>query len=452
MGVIAERGGGIGLAPKRGVSGLLAERTLAIGTENAFKVGPFIARVERDGHRVIKCNLGEPDFPLPAHIREEVKRQLDADNTHYCDPQGILPLRESIARSMGEKRGIPVTPDRVCVFPGGKPPIGFSQQIYCNPGDEVIYPSPGFPIYESFIRYLGATPVPLHLEEEAGFSFTGDDLAPLISERTKIIILNFPSNPTGGVASEAQLAGIADVIRRTAPEFVRIYSDEVYEHILFDGAEHHSIASQPGMAEKTIIVGGVSKSFSWTGGRVGWAVLPTAKEAALFKNLNINYISCVSPYNQMGAKVGIDSPESEREIARMMVSFQERRDLVVDGLNKIPGVSCHKPLGAFYVFPNIGGLCERLGVMKAFKALPADVRAETSPATLFQMFLLFKHHVAAMDRRSFGAIGSEGRHFLRLSIATSIDDLREAVSRIARAAEDTTGFAAFMKEATPPWN
>ena len=442
----------VGAEPERSASELLAKRTLAIGTENAFKVGPYIAQVEREGHRVIKCNLGEPDFPLPAHIREEVKAQLDADNTHYCDPQGILPLRESIARSMGEKRGLTITPDRVCVFPGAKPPIGYSHQIYCNPGDEVIYPSPGFPIYESFIRYLGAVPVPLHLEEDAGFSFGGDDLAPLITERTKIIILNFPSNPTGGVATEDQLAGIADVIRSAAPEHLRIYSDEVYEHILFDGAAHHSIASQPGMAEKTIIVGGVSKSFSWTGGRVGWAVLPTAEEAALFKNLNINYISCVSAYNQMGAKKGIDSPDSEREIARMVASFQERRDVVVDGLNAIPGVSCHKPRGAFYVFPNIGGLCERLGVMKAYDALPADVRAETSPATLFQMFLLFRYQVAAMDRRSFGAIGADGRHFLRLSIATGLDDLREAMRRIATAAEDTAGFAAFMKEATPPWN
>jgi len=431
---------------------LLADRARLIGTESAFKMGPYIQRAEGPGHRVIKCNLGEPDRPLPAHIREEVKRQLDADNTHYCDPQGVLPLREAIAREMGAKRGIDVTPDRVCVFAGAKPPIGFAQQTYCDPGDEVIYPSPGFPIYESFIPYVGGRPVPLHLEEEAGFSFTGADLEPLITERTKIIILNFPSNPTGGVASAEQLEGIADVIRRRAPEHVRIYSDEVYEHILYDGAEHHSIASLPGMAERTIIVSGVSKTYSWTGGRVGWAVLPSKEEAAQFKNLNINYISCVSPYNQMGAKFAIESPESPPEIRDMMEAFTERRDLVVRGLNAIPGVSCHEPKGAFYVFPNIGGLCERLGVHAAYEALPQNVRAETSPATLFQMFLLFNHHVALMDRRSFGAIGSGGRHFLRISIATGIDDLVEAVARIARAAEDTDGFAAFMKEAQPPWN
>jgi aspartate/methionine/tyrosine aminotransferase len=441
MGVVAERS-----------SVLLAERTRAIGTENAFKVGPFIVRVENEGHRVIKCNLGEPDFPLPAHIREEVKAQLDADNTHYCDPQGVLPLRQAIAGYMGSSRGLDITPDRVCVFPGAKPPIGYSQQTYCNPGDEVIYPSPGFPIYESFIEYVGARPVPLHLEESAGFSFTGADLEPLITDRTKIIILNFPSNPTGGVATREQLEGIADVIRSRAPKHVRIYSDEVYEHILFDGAAHHSIASMPGMAEKTIIVSGVSKSYSWTGGRVGWAALPTAEEAALFKNLNINYVSCVPAYNQMGAKVAIESPESGPAIRKMGAAFQQRRDVVVDGLNAIPGVTCQKPMGAFYVFPNIGGLCEGLGVLSAFEALPKQVQAETSPASLFQMFLLFRYHVAVMDRRSFGAIGAEGRHFLRLSIATGIDDLKEAVNRIAKAAKDTDGFAAFMKEAEPPWN
>jgi aspartate/methionine/tyrosine aminotransferase len=448
MSVLADRTGVEGKA----AAGLLAERTGVIGTENAFKVGPHIVQVEKAGHRVIKCNLGEPDFPLPKHIRNEVKRQLDSDNTHYCDPQGVLPLREAIACYMGSARGLEITPDRVCVFPGAKPPIGFSQQTYCNPGDEVIYPSPGFPIYESFIRYVGAVPVPLHLEESAGFSFTGADLGPLISDRTKIIILNFPSNPTGGVATTEQLEGIADVIRKRAPEHVRIYSDEIYENILFDVAVHHSIAAVPGLAEKTIIVSGVSKSYSWTGGRVGWAVFPTAAEAALFKNLNINYVSCVPAYNQMGAKLGIESPESLPEIRKMVAAFQERRDLVVDGLNAIPRVSCHRPKGAFYVFPNIGGLCEGLGVFAAYEALPEQVRAETSPSSLFQMFLLFRYHVAVMDRRSFGAIGAEGRHFLRLSIATGIDDLREAVTRIATAAKDTDGFTAFMKEAQPPWN
>ena len=431
---------------------LFAERVNRIGTENAFKVGPHIQEVEKRGHPVIKCNLGEPDFPLPEHIREEVKRQIDADNTHYCDPQGILPLREAIARDMGSSRGLRITPDRVVVFCGAKPPIGFSQQTYCDPGDEVIYPSPGFPIYESFTRYVGARPVPLHLEEKAGFSFTGADLEPLITLRTKLIILNFPSNPTGGVASREQLEGIAEVILEKVSPDVRVYSDEVYENILFDGSDHHSIASVPGMEERTILVSGVSKTFSWTGGRVGWAVLPTAEEAAHFKNLNINYISCVPAYNQMGARIGLESADSRPGIRKMVDSFQERRDLVVDGLNGIPGVSCHRPKGAFYVFPNIGGLCESIGAFSAHESLPPEVRAQTSPSTLFQMFLLYRHYVAVMDRRSFGAIGSEGKHFLRISVATGIDDLGEAVRRIGIAADDRSGFQTFLKEEPPPWN
>lgn len=426
--------------------GIFAKRVGLIGTENAFKVGPYIREVEEMGHRVIKCNLGEPDFPLPKHIREEVKRQIDLDLTHYCDPQGVLPLREAIARDMGARRGLKITPDRVVVFPGAKPPIAFTQQAYCDPGDEVIYPSPGFPIYESVTEYIGARPVPLHLKEEAGFAFTGDDLAPLITDRTKVIILNFPSNPTGGVASREQLESVADVIRRRAPADVRVYSDEVYEEILFDGSKHVSIASLPGMAERTLLVSGVSKSYSWTGGRLGWAVLPTAEEAAHFKTLNINYFSCVTPYNQMGAKVAIESPQSAVEIGKMVAAFQERRDVVVQALNAIPGVTCQTPKGAFYVFPNIGGALKGLGAVDFYDTLPAGRRATTSPSTIFRMFLLFRHHVAALDRRSFGVIGAEGKHFLRVSIATGLDDLKEGMKRLAQATQDRNGFAAFVED------
>ncbi|HKB79228.1 MAG TPA: aminotransferase class I/II-fold pyridoxal phosphate-dependent enzyme, partial [Thermoanaerobaculia bacterium] len=240
-----------------------AARVGAIGTENAFKIGPYIREVESRGTKVIRCNIGEPDFPLPRHIAEEVKRQIDLDQTHYVDPQGLEPLRAAIARSMGASRGLRITPDRVVVFPGAKPPIGFSQEVYCDPGDEVIYPSPGFPIYESFTEYLGAKPVPLHLREENGFACTAQDLEPLITKRTRLIYLNFPSNPTGGVASREQLTEIAELILDKAPRDVRVYSDEVYEHILFDGARHASIASVDGMEDRTILVSGVSKSYAW---------------------------------------------------------------------------------------------------------------------------------------------------------------------------------------------
>jgi aspartate/methionine/tyrosine aminotransferase len=425
---------------------LLSQRVQRIGTENAFKIGPYINEVAATGVRVIRCNLGEPDFPLPAHIRDEVKRQLDADMTHYVDPQGMLPLREAIATEMGARRGLAITPDRVVVFPGGKPPIGFSQEAYCDPGDEVIYPSPGFPIYESFTNYLGLEPVPLHLDETKGFAFTGEDLAPLITPRTKLIILNFPSNPTGGVASREQLESIASVILAKAPADVRIYADEIYENILFDGSRHFSIASLPGMAERTIIASGASKSYSWTGGRIGWAVLPTAAEAGVFKTLNINYFSCTAGYNQLGAKLAIESPDSPKVIERMVRAFEERRDMVVSALNSIDGIRCQLPKGAFYVFPNIAGLCDRLDAIELYGRLPAEVQPKTSPATLVQMFLLFRYGVATLDRRAFGVIGAEGRHFLRISVATALDDLKEGMERIRTAAGDRAGFAAFVRE------
>ena len=425
---------------------LFSDRIALLGTENAFKIGPWIAALEADGHHVVRCNLGEPDFPLPRHVRDEVKRALDADLTHYVDPQGILPLREAIARDLGARRGLEITADRVVVFPGAKPPIGFCQEVYTNPGDEVVYPSPGFPIYESFATYLGCQPVPLHLEEEQGFTVTGPALERLLSGRTKLVFLNFPGNPTGGVATAAQLEPLADVLVRRLPPNARVYSDEVYEAIVFDGRLHRSIASFPGMAERTIIVGGVSKSFAWTGGRIGWAAFPTAEEAAVFKNLAINYYSCLPAYNQWGAKVALEAPESRGEIARMVAAFQERRDVVVPALNAIPGVRCQNPGGAFYVFPNVAGLCGSLGVLEAHAALPPAVRDATSPSTLLARFLLFRHHVATLDRRSFGRIGADGRHFLRLSIATALDELRVAVDRLARAGRDQDGFRAFVRE------
>ena len=411
-----------------------AERVGRLGTENAFKIGPCIREVEATGQRVIRCNIGEPDFPLPKHIAAEVKRQIDLDQTHYCDPQGIEPLRIAIARSVGESRGLRITPDRVVVFPGAKPPIGFAQQVYCNPGDEVIYPSPGFPIYESFAAYLDARPVPLHLREETEFACTASDLAPLISDRTRLIYLNFPSNPTGGVATREQLEDLADVIVNVAPPDVRVYSDEVYERIIFGNAAHHSIASVDGMEERTIIVSGVSKTYSWTGGRVGWAIFPTVDEAAVFRNLNINYFSCLPAYNQLGAKWALESPESECEIRRMVAEFERRRDFIVPALNAIEGITCRVPRGAFYVFPNISGACDRLGIRDPFAS------------AAFQMFLLFDYGVATLDRKSFGRIGSEGKHYLRISIATAFDDLREAVARIEAAANDRPGFERFLAQ------
>lgn len=435
--------------PHRPHRGLFATRVGLLGSENAFKIGPYVKAVEARGLKVIRCNLGEPDFPLPAHVRDEVKRHLDLDLTHYCDPQGLPALRAAVARDVGERRGLAVDPEQVVVFPGAKPPIGFCQEAYCDPGDEVLYPSPGFPIYESFTRYVGARPVPYHLDERSGFSVSPLDLERLLTRRTRLLFLNFPSNPTGGVATPDQLEAIADVVRRRGAPELRVYSDEVYEHILFDGARHASIASLPGMAARTIVVSGASKSFAWTGGRLGWAVFPTVEEAQVVKNLNINYFSCCPPFTQMGAALALTSPESPPAIARMVAAFQERRDLVVDGLNAIDGIACQRPRGAFYVFPNVAGACRRLGALDAWEALPPEARAQTTPSTLLQLFLLFRHGVATMDRKSFGRLGCEGKHYLRLSVATGLDDLREALRRIAAALDDRAGFAAWLGSGDP---
>jgi aspartate/methionine/tyrosine aminotransferase len=282
--------------------------------------------------------------------------------------------------------------------------------------------------------------------EEKNFSLAGADLAPFLTNKTKLIFLNFPSNPTGGVASKEQLQEIADVVKKQCPENVRIFSDEVYEDILFDGHEHRSIISCPGMEKKTILVSGASKSYSWTGGRIGWALFPSTEEAEIFKNLNINYFSCTAPYNQEGVRFGLESPLSRGSIQKMVKTFQERRDLVVNGLNAIKGIHCQTPKGAFYVFPNIAGLCENLGVLDAYRGLPSRVQKMTSPSTLFQMFLLFEYQVAALDRKSFGRIGIEDLHFLRISIATDTESLKEGVKRIAAACQDNQGFKAFVKK------
>jgi aspartate/methionine/tyrosine aminotransferase len=426
---------------------VFAKRVQLMGTEAAFGFGSRILEVEKqDADRVIRCNLGQPDFPLPDHIAEAVIQGVRDGQTTYCDPQGMPELRTALARKISRDRGLEeIDPERVVVFPGARPSIGFAQQSYCERGDEIIYPTPGYPLYESYIPYVGAKPVPIHLREDHGFSRTTDELEPLISDHTKLIYLNFPSNPTGGVASQEQLVALAELILEKTPPNVRVYSDEAYEAIVFDGEDHFSIASVPGMEERTIIASAVSKTYSWTGGRVGWAVYPTIADAKVHRNLNINYFASIPPYNQIATRVALESPKSDRAIQEMGDAFQRRRDQVVTGLNEIEGVRCQNPKGAFYVFPNIEGVIENLEALTAFDALEESTRCNSSPATLFQLFLLHRYHVATMDRRSFGALDSEGQHFLRLSIATGAADLAEAVDRIRIASADAAGFHDFIK-------
>jgi len=431
---------------------LYADRVGLLGTEQAFALAALIRDAERLGHDVIRCNLGQPDFPLPAHIGRAVQRAIEEGRTTYCDAQGLPELRRTVARDVAERRGLPeIDPDRVVIYPGARAPIGFAQQTYCQAGDEVVYPTPGYPLFESFITYVGAAPKPIRLREEAGFAFDGDDLSRVVSERTRLVFLNFPSNPTGGVPSPEQLRSVAEVLRPLARDGVRVYSDESYEAIVFDGRAHRSIASLPGMEACTIIVSGVSKTYSWTGGRVGWAVYPTVEEALIHRNLNINYFASISPYNQVGARVAIESPESVPAVERMVAAFQERRNATVRLLNQVEGVRCLVPQGAFYAFPNVEGLLRRLGALEAYDALEPAVRERTSPATLFQLFLLFRYGVATMDRRSFGTLDSEGQHFLRMSIATGQDDLERAVELLERAGRDADGFRDFVRSGGHLW-
>lgn len=424
-----------------------ADRVGLLGTEQAFALKALIREAELSGHDVIRCNLGQPDFPLPEHIGRAVQQAIEEGHTTYCDAQGLLDLRRAVARDVARGRGLDeIDPERVVIYPGARAPIGFAQQTYCDRGDEVVYPTPGYPLFESFITYVGAVPKPLCLRENAGFAFDGSDLAPLVSDRTRLVFLNFPSNPTGGVATLDQLRSVAEVIRLSAPDDVRVYSDETYETIVFDDRAHHSIASLPGMEERTIIVSGVSKTYSWTGGRVGWAVYPTVEEARIHRNLNINYFASIPPYNQIGARVALEDPESGPAVERMVRAFQERRDVTVALLNQVEGVRCQEPQGAFYVFPNVEELLRRLGALEAYEELDGGIRERTSPATLFQLFLLFRYGLATMDRRSFGTLESEGQHFLRVSIATGKDDLERAVELVDRAAGDVDGFRAFVEE------
>lgn len=425
---------------------LLAERNHTIGTENAFKVGPHITKLQNEGHSVVRLNIGEPDFNIPEFVKDEIKRQLDKNNTHYCDPKGILPLRKAIANQMKSMRGLEVSPEQVVVFPGAKPALGFAQQIYCNPGDEVIYPSPGFPIYESFTKYVGAIPVPLHLSESNNFSFTADQLEELITPKTKLIYICFPSNPTGGVATQKEIEAIAEVILRKCDKNVRVFSDEIYEYITFDKKKHFSIASVPGMAERTIIGSGFSKTFAWTGGRVGYCVTPTIEEAEIFKTLNINYFSCVPAFNQEGAREALENTGMQDYISSCVTTLEKRRNVICEKLNQIQGVQCKIPGGAFYVFPNISKVCESIGAIEAFERLPSEIKAKSSPSTLFQMFALYYHKVAFLDRRSFGSIGADGKHYLRLSYAAEMPVLEDGARRIAAASADKSGFADYIKQ------
>src|SRR5713226_4369289 len=307
----------------------LAQRMQQLGTESAFDVLVKARQLEAQGRSVVHMEIGEPDFPTPPNIVEAAKRALDEGWTHYGPTQGYPELREAIAEHVSTTRGIQVGPERVCVVPGGKPILFFPMLALLEPGDEVLYPNPGFPIYESMIKYSGAVPVPLPLVESRGFSLDVEMLAARLSPRSKMLILNSPQNPTGGVIPEHDLAEIARLVK---DRDLIVLSDEIYSRILYT-ERHHSIASFDGMLEKTIILDGFSKTYAMTGWRIGYGVMPEPLVYAV-NRLMVNSNSCTASFTQRAAIEALRGPQDA--VARMVEEFRRRRDLIVEGLNRIP--------------------------------------------------------------------------------------------------------------------
>jgi len=378
----------------------LSPRALELGTEGAFAVLARARELERAGRDVVHLEIGEPDFPTPAHAAEAAFAAIRAGETGYCPAPGIAELREAAAAELSQTRGVPVAAGRVLVANGAKPFLFFGVLATCEPGDEVIYPDPGFPIYESAIRFAGATPVPLVLRETDDFAFSIDELAACVTERTKLVILNSPQNPTGGVLARETLAAAADVLR-DSPAWV--LSDEVYGRLLHEGA-FASIATEPGMLERTIVLDSFSKTYAMTGWRCGYAAVPEPLVEPLTRFL-VNATSCVPPFVQRAGVAALTGPQDGVE--RMRAEFRARRDLVVAGLAAMPGVTCRVPHGAFYAFPNVTGV-----------PLPTEVLADR---------LLDEAGVALLSGTAFGAAG-EGH--LRLSYATSRERLAEGLARM----------------------
>jgi aspartate/methionine/tyrosine aminotransferase len=377
-----------------------AERMNRLGTESAFDVLAKAKKLEAQGRNIIHLEIGQPDFPTPFNICEAAFRAMKDGYTGYGPAAGLLELREVVAEHISTTRGIEVHPDEVVITPGAKPIIFFTLLALVNEGDEVIYPDPGFPIYESVINFVGAKGIPLPLREEVDFRFHLKDLVDAISERTRLLILNSPQNPTGGILQKDELEVIAELANKH--DFY-VLSDEVYSRMLYEG-KHDSIIRFPGMQERTILLDGYSKTYSMTGWRLGYGVVPKPLVEKIVR-LMINSNSCTCSFTQIA---GIEALKGEQDFVDRMVSeFKQRRDAVVDGLNAIAGITCLKPAGAFYVFPNVTQIplsCEAL----------AD-------------YLLEEAGVALLAGTAFGKFGDG---YLRISYANSLENIQEALERI----------------------
>jgi aspartate/methionine/tyrosine aminotransferase len=378
----------------------LAERMSRLGSESAFEVLARARALERQGKNIIHLEIGEPDFPTPPHVVEAGKRALDDGWTKYGPTPGFPEFREVIASYVSRTRGISVTADNVCVVPGGKPIMYLTMTALVEPGDEVIYPDPGFPIYASVIRFLGGTPVPIPLVESRGFSFDLDVLRSKLSPRTKLVILNSPCNPTGGVIPKDDIHAIAAMLR---DRDLMILSDEIYSRIWYE-EEPVSISGCDGMLEKTIILDGFSKTYAMTGWRLGYGVMPKWLADAV-NLLTVNSNSCTASFTQRAGMAALQGPQDA--VTAMVAEFRKRRDAMVAGLNEIPGFRCALPAGAFYAFPNV------TGTGLSSKAL-ADL-------------LLNEAGVACLSGTAFGEYGDG---YLRFSAANSLANIVDAVGRI----------------------
>ena len=382
----------------------IADRMTTLGTETAFEVLARANALAAQGKSIINLGIGQPDFATPEHIVEAGRKAL-ADGHHgYTPANGILPLREAVAADLHRRHQVDVSPDDVLVVPGGKVTMFFAIMVFGEPGAEIMYPNPGFPIYESVIRFSGATPVPMPLYETAGFSFSAEEVLSKITPATRLIIINTPANPTGGVVPKAELdklvRGLSD-----HPQ-VAVMSDEIYGEILYDGAEHVSLLSYPSIRDQVILLDGWSKTYAMTGWRMGYGVWPDA----VFPHAERLAINCHSCVNAAAQYAGIAALEGPREpVHRMVKAFAERRKYIVAALNKLPGVTCANPGGAFYTFPNISGTGR-------------DARG-------FQSGLLDQEGVATIAGTSFGAFGED---YVRFSYANSLENIEEAITRIRR--------------------
>src|SRR5437868_5233274 len=385
----------------------LAKRMSRLGTETAFEVLVKARALEAKGRDIVHLEIGEPDFDTPRNIIDAGTDALREGFTHYGPSAGLPPLRETIAQYVSETRRVDVSPDQVVVVPGGKPVIFFTILALVEDGDEVIYPNPGFPIYESMINYVGAKPVPIRLREEMDFRLDVDELAGLINDRTKLIIINSPQNPTGGMLTKIDIEQIAGAI---GDRNIMILSDEIYSRLIFEG-EHHSIMSIDGMKERTILLDGFSKTYAMTGWRMGYGVM-RADFAAHISRLMTNSSSCTASFSQIAGIEALRGPQDV--VDTMRTEFQKRRDVMVAGLNKIKGFSCRLPKGAFYVFPNI-----------TKTGWPSKKLADA---------VLDDAGVAALSGTAFGDFG-EG--YLRFSVANSIDNIDKALDRVAEWANKT---------------